>query len=67
MSTSCTAAAYARLHLLPTAPPELVQAAHKVMVKLTHPDSGGSHEAAVLINLAWEVIEADQQQKRKAS
>jgi len=30
------------LHLRPTAPPELVTAAHKCLAKLNHPDAGGS-------------------------
>src|SRR5207245_9401101 len=54
--------AYAELHLLPTAPPELVQAAQRIMVKLSHPDAGGSHEAAVAVNLAVELIRAHQRQ-----
>jgi len=44
--------AYATLHLLPTAPPEVVQAAHRALVKTNHPDAGGTHEAAVAINAA---------------
>jgi hypothetical protein len=66
-ATTAVERAYAQLHLLPSAPPELAAAAHKVMVRLTHPDAGGSHEAAVAVNLAWELIEADQQQQRRAS
>jgi hypothetical protein len=66
-STSTLEAAYRVLHLYPTAPPELAQAAHRIMVKLSHPDVGGSHEAAVAVNAAWEVIQAHQHAERKAS
>jgi hypothetical protein len=52
--------AYRTLHLLPTAPPEVVQAAHRVLVKLTHPDAGGTHEAAVAINRAIAIIRTNQ-------
>jgi curved DNA-binding protein CbpA len=45
--------------LLPTAPAELVRAAHKVLIKQVHPDRGGSHEQATKINVAWEIIRAD--------
>ncbi len=48
--------AYRALHLLPTAPPEVVQAAQRALVKIHHPDAGGTHEAAVAINRAVEII-----------
>jgi hypothetical protein len=57
--TTSIEAAYARLHLLPSAPPELARAAHRVMVKLSHPDSGGSHEQCVQVNCAWEIVSSD--------
>ena len=47
--------AFATLHLLPAAPPELV-AAYRVMVKVSHPDAGGSHGAMVRINNAISLI-----------
>jgi hypothetical protein len=50
--------AYEVLHLRPTAPPELVASAHRVMARLSHPDTGGSHEAAVKVNAAFETIMA---------
>lgn len=50
--------AYRTLHLLPSAPPEVVQAAHRALVKLHHPDAGGKHASAVLINNAVGIIRA---------
>ncbi len=51
--------AYRTLHLLPSAPPEVVQAAHRALVKLHHPDvAGGEHASAVLINNAMATIRA---------
>ena len=44
------------LHLRPTAPPELVTAAHKCLAKLHHPDRGGEHDAMQMINHAVEQI-----------
>ncbi len=45
------------LHLLPSAPPPLVRAARKVLSLEMHPDRGGSHEAMVALNLAYERLE----------
>ncbi len=47
---------YVVLHLLPTAPPELVSAAHKVLARLHHPDAGGSTALMQRINGAVEQI-----------
>ncbi len=44
------------LHLRPTAPPELVSAAHKVLARLHHPDAGGSTAVMQRINGAVEQI-----------
>ena len=44
------------LHLLPTAPPELVAAAHRCLAKLHHPDAGGSTALMQRINHAVESI-----------
>jgi hypothetical protein len=57
--SSTIEAAYAELHLLPTAPPELVQAAHRILIKRVHPDRGGNHEQAVELNRAWELVRGD--------
>ena len=54
--TSAVAAAFAQLHLLPSAPAELVQAAHRTLIKLHHPDHGGDHASAVALNAAIAVI-----------
>jgi len=47
---------YVVLHLLPTAPPELVSAAHKCLARLHHPDAGGSTATMQMINAAAEQI-----------
>ena len=44
------------LHLRPTAPPELVTAAHKCLAKLNHPDRGGSTATMQRINAAVDRI-----------
>ena len=63
-STSTVEAAFAALHLLPSAPPELVQAAHRTLVKIHHPDvAGGDGQRMVQINLALERIRAHQEEK----
>jgi len=43
---------YAVLHLLPTAPPELVHAAYHLLAQRHHPDHGGSTEEMQRINAA---------------
>lgn len=43
---------FAILHLLPSAPPELVESAYKCLVKINHPDRGGDHEAMIALNEA---------------
>ena len=48
--------AYRVLHLLPSAPPELVTAAHRCLAKLNHPDRGGSTVAMQQINAAVDLI-----------
>lgn len=48
--------AYRVLHLLPSAPPELVTAAHRCLAKLNHPDRGGSTVTMQRINAAVEAI-----------
>jgi|SRR5690606_19382502 len=47
---------YAALHLLPTAPPELVEAAYKTLARIHHPDRGGSTETMTQINEAVSAI-----------
>lgn len=47
---------YRVLHLLPTAPPELVETAYKCLARLHHPDTGGSTEAMQRLNAAVAVI-----------
>lgn len=49
-----TADAFADLHLLPSAPTELVKAARRIVAKQLHPDRGGDHRKMVASNLAAE-------------
>jgi hypothetical protein len=44
------------LHLRPTAPPELVSAAHRCLAKLNHPDTGGNCITMQSINAAVDQI-----------
>ena len=50
--------AYARLYLLPSAPKEVVRAAHRALAQIHHPDRGGNIEKMVEINLAFDRISA---------
>ncbi len=43
---------FAALHLLPNAPPELVEAAYRVLARLMHPDLGGDGERMAELNRA---------------
>jgi hypothetical protein len=47
-------AAYRALHLLPSAPPEVVKVAYRVMCKLHHPDKGGMTREMQRINEAYD-------------
>jgi hypothetical protein len=47
---------YAVLHLLPSAPPEVVKAAWRALIAREHPDAGGEHAAATRINRAYAVL-----------
>ncbi len=49
--------AFALLHLTPSAPPELVAAARRVLARLHHPDFGGDHLLMVDINRAADIAE----------
>ncbi len=51
-------AALVVLHLRPTAPPELVDAAYKCLARLHHPDAGGDTITMQRINSAVEQIRA---------
>jgi len=53
---------YEVLHLLPSAPREVVKAAYKALALLHHPDHGGDAELFKEINLAYESI-SDSQKK----
>lgn len=55
-------AAYQTLHLLPSAPPELVKAAYKALSKLEHPDKGGDKARMQAINSAYGILSHRQSQ-----
>lgn len=44
------------LHLLPTAPPEVVKAAYKALAQLHHPDRGGDLRQMQNINAAYSEV-----------
>lgn len=50
------AAAYRTLHLAPDAPPTLVEAARRTLMKTTHPDVGGDPDKARAVNQAADRI-----------
>ena len=47
--------AYRTLHLLPTAPADLVAAAYRILAKAHHPDRGGTTVDMQRINQAYEI------------
>ncbi len=47
---------YNTLHLLPSAPPEVIKAAYRALAQLHHPDHGGSNQAMQKINEAYELL-----------
>jgi len=47
---------YAALHLLPSAPPELIEAAFRCLCRLHHPDRGGDTERMVALNAAMATL-----------
>ncbi len=47
---------YTVLHLLPSAPPELVESAYKCLSRIHHPDRGGAGEKMQELNSAVETI-----------
>ena len=51
---------YATLHLLPSAPSSLIEAAFRCLSKELHPDRGGPHEAMVRLNAAVTTLRARQ-------
>jgi hypothetical protein len=44
---------YVTLHLLPSAPPEVVKAAYRALATLHHPDKGGDEEKMKRLNEAY--------------
>lgn len=49
-------AAYKTLHLLPSAPAELVKYAYRVACKIHHPDAGGTTRAMQRVNEAYGLL-----------
>jgi hypothetical protein len=47
---------FAVLHLLPTAPPELIEGAYRILARLHHPDTGGTNEAMIVLNAARDAL-----------
>lgn len=47
---------YRLLHVQPDAPVEVIRAAYRALMVRHHPDHGGDHEQAVLLNEAWAVL-----------
>ncbi len=47
---------YRLLHVQPDAAPEVVKAAYRALIALHHPDKGGDHATASLINDAYAVV-----------
>lgn len=47
---------YKVLYIAPGATPDEIRTAYRKVSQKTHPDSGGSHEAQVRVNLAYEVL-----------
>lgn len=52
------AAAYAALHLMESAPPEVVRAAYRALAAMHHPDKGGDTRIMQNLNLAFELAMA---------
>jgi len=59
--------AYGILHLRPSAPLPVVEAAYRALAKQTHPDHGGSHEAQKTINAAVALIRDAQARRTGAA
>jgi curved DNA-binding protein CbpA len=47
---------YRMLHVQPDAPVEVLRAAYRALMARHHPDRGGGHEHAALLNEAWAVL-----------
>jgi hypothetical protein len=66
-STSAVAAAFAQLHLLPSAPAWAAEAVYRAAVRVYHPDVGGDGRVMTRLNLVMETIRKHQQQESKVS
>ena len=54
--SSGTGRPFAVLHLLPSAPPELIEGAYRILARLHHPDAGGTDEAMRALNEARDLL-----------
>jgi hypothetical protein len=63
MSTSTIEAAFATLHLLPSAPAWAAEAVYQAAIKAHHPDRGGDTQVMTRINLAMQLIRAQTEEK----
>lgn len=55
--TTVATSPYTVLHVLPTAPPEVIDAAYRALAKLYHPDRvGGSNEKMKELNMAYDKV-----------
>jgi len=50
--------AFATLFLLPSAPKEVIRAAHRALAAIHHPDRGGNLDEMIEINLAYDKLMA---------
>jgi hypothetical protein len=53
---SSAARPFAVLHLLPSAPPDLIEGAYRILARLHHPDVGGDPEAMRALNEARDAL-----------
>jgi hypothetical protein len=56
------ASPFQTLHLLPSAPPEVVKASYKALARIYHPDMQGDTAKMVEINRAYETLSQDRRQ-----
>jgi curved DNA-binding protein CbpA len=47
---------YETLQVIPTADPEVIQAAFRTLARKHHPDMGGSEETMAVLNEAWSIL-----------
>jgi len=55
---------YRILHVQPEAPPEVIKSSWRALMSRLHPDRGGDHEHAALLNAAYAVLSDPEQRRR---